>query len=63
MGVDVIKTMKEVGINIKFPVEDYAYRVAFIAKVYEEALAKYNMEIYEYQKGAKKGIKTLVKRV
>ena len=63
MGVDVIKTMKEVGITIKFPVEDYAYRVAFIAKVYEETLTKYNMEIYEYQKGVKKGIKTLVKRV
>ena len=63
MGVDVIKTMKEVGINIKFPVEDYAYRVAFIAKVYEEELKKYDMEIYEYPKGIKKGIKTLVKKM
>ncbi len=32
LGVDVVGTMKEVGIDLKFPVEDYAYRIAFLAK-------------------------------
>ena len=62
MGVDVINTMKEVGINIKFPVEDYAYRIAFAAKVYDEALEKYGFEINEEKTGPKKGMKTLVKK-
>ena len=62
MGVDVINTMKEVGINIKFPVEEYAYRIAFAAKVYKEALEKYNFEISEVLTGSKKGMKTLVRK-
>lgn len=62
MGVDVVNTMKEVGIEIKFPVEDYAYRIAFAAKVYEEALEKYGFEINEKTSGKKKGMKTLVKK-
>lgn len=63
MGVDVINTMKSVGINITFPVKDYAYRIAFIARVYKEALDKYNFSIYEETKGPKKGIKTLVRKI
>jgi len=63
MGVDVVNTMKEVGIEIKFPVEDYAYRIAFAAKVYNEALEKYGFDIYEEATGAKKGIKTLVRKI
>ena len=62
MGVHVINTMKEVGVDIKFPVIDYAYRVAFIAKVYEEALYKYGFQIYEVNKGLKKGMKYLIKK-
>ncbi len=62
MGVDVISTMKEVGIEIKFPVEEYAYRIAFIARVYKEALEKYNFAIHEETTKLKEGIKTLVKR-
>ncbi len=61
MGVDVINTMKEVGIDIKFPVEDYAYRVSFLAKIYDDALEKYGFEIHEENNGMKKGIKSLVK--
>ena len=63
MGVDVVNTMKEVGIEIKFPVEDYVYRIAFAAKVYAEALEKYGFEIYEESTGPKKGIKTLVRKI
>ena len=63
MGVDVINTMKEVGIEIKFPVEDYAYRIAFVAKVYEKALEKYGFEIYEETSRAKRGIKTLIRKI
>lgn len=59
MGVDVINTMKEVGVIIKFPVTDYAYRVTFVAKVYEDMLDKYGFKIYEEKTGSKKGIKTL----
>ena len=62
MGVDVISTMKEVGVEIKFPVEDYAYRVAFVAKVYYDVLEKYGFEIYEENSKLKKEIKTLVKK-
>jgi hypothetical protein len=62
MGVDVINTMKEVGINITFPVEDIAYRVAFLARTYRDALDKYDFMIHEEIKGPKKGIKTLVKK-
>ena len=63
MGVDVVNTMKEVGIEVRFPVVDYAYRIAFAAKVYAEALEKYGFEIYEEKKGPKKGIKTLVRKI
>lgn len=63
MGVDVINTVKNVGIEIKFPVQDYAYRIAFAAKVYEDALEKYGFEIYEEKNGAKKGMKTLVRKI
>ena len=62
MGVDVISTMKEVGIEIRFPVEEYAYRIAFAAKVYDEALKKYGFEIYEETSGTKRGIKTLIRK-
>ena len=48
MGVDVINTMKEVGVEIKFPVENYAYRIAFVAKVYYDALGKYNQFLTEH---------------
>lgn len=62
MGVDVINTMKEVGLEIKFPVIDYAYRVAFLAKVYRDALDKYGFTIHEVRNGPKKGLKTLIKK-
>lgn len=62
MGVDVISTIKEVGIEIKFPVEDYAYRIAFVAKVYYDALEKYGFHVYEENSRFKKGIKTLAKK-
>ena len=62
MGVDVIRTMKEVGVEIKFPVTEYAYRISFIAKVYEDALEKYGFEVYEAANGLKKGMKTLVRK-
>ena len=62
MGVDVINTMKEVGLEIKFPVKEFAYRVAFVAKVYYGALEKYGFEIYEENSKLKKRIKTLVKK-
>ena len=62
MGVDVINTMKQVGVNIKFPVEDYAYRIAFVANVYKEALEKYGFLVHEELSGPKKGMKTLVRR-
>ena len=60
MGVDVIGTMREVGVNITFPVKDYAYRVAFLARVYEEMLEKYGFQIHEETSKEKKGIKRLV---
>ena len=62
MGVDVVNTMKDVGIEIKFPVIEYAYRVAFIAKVYEEALERYGFEIYEETHKPKQGLRTLIKK-
>ena len=62
MGVDVINTMREVGIEIKFPIDSYAYRIAFVAKVYEYALEKYGFQIYEETNRLKKGIKKLVKK-
>ena len=59
MGVDVINTMREVGINIVFPPKKYAYRVAFVARVYEEALKRYGFYIHEEKDKLKKGVKTL----
>ncbi len=61
MGVEVVKTMEKVGIKIKFPVKEYAYRVAFVAKAYAEALEKYGFNIHEEKSKLKKGLKTLVK--
>ena len=61
MGVDVVGTMKEVGIEIKFPVEEIAYRVAFVAMVYPDALKQYGFEIHEESSKYKKGMKTLIK--
>ncbi len=58
MGVDVINTLKEVGVTISFPIEEYVYRVSFLAKTIEESLSKYNFEIYEDKN---KHIKTLKK--
>ena len=63
MGVDVINTMKEVGLEIKFPVEDYAFRIAFIARVFYDALDKYGFEIHEEVTGPKKGMRTLIKKI
>jgi hypothetical protein len=63
MGVDVVNTMKKVGVNITFPVEDYAYRVAFVAKVYYESLKKFGFEIYEEESKLKQGVKVLRKRM
>ena len=54
MGVQVIDTMKEVGIDIAFPVKEYTYRVAFLTRVYEDVLQKYGYEIYEEKSGVKK---------
>lgn len=62
MGVDVISTMKEAGVIIKFPVEEYAYRIAFVAKVYKDVLEKYNFYVKEETNKLKKGVKTLVKK-
>lgn len=62
MGVDVINTMKKVGVEITFPVKEYAYRVAFIAKVYEETLKKYGFEVKGEKDKRKKGMLTLVKK-
>ncbi len=62
MGVDVVNTMKKVGVEIKFPVEEYALRVAFLAKIYEGVLTKYGFEIKEEKCKQKKGILSLVKK-
>ena len=61
--MQVVDTMKEVGINITFPVEEYTYRVAFLTKVYEDALQKYGYEIYEEKRNPKKGMKTLIRKM
>lgn len=58
MGVDVINTLKKVGVIISFPIEEYVYRVSFLAKVINEGLNKYGFEVYE---DTKKKIKTLRK--
>ena len=62
MGVDVVNTMKEHGVIIKFPDEDYSYRISFVSRVYEEALEKYGYEIHEESNRLKRGMKTLVLR-
>ena len=60
MGVDVVNTMKNVGVDINFPVKDYAYRVSSLARVYEDLLEKYGFSIHEETNNLKKGIKTLI---
>jgi hypothetical protein len=60
MGVDVINTMKDAGLNLTFEEREYTYRVAFLAKVYQSALEKYGFEIYEETSGDKKGLKSLI---
>lgn len=62
MGVDVVNTMKRVGLYLTFPVEKYTYRIAFLARVLEGSLEKYNFEIYEEQAKLKKGCKILKKK-
>ena len=62
MGVDVVGTMANVGLDIKFPVDEFAYRVAFAAKVDEKALEKYEFMVYTDTSKEKKGMKTLVKK-
>ena len=63
MGVDVVSTMKDVGVEIKFPVKKEALRISFIAKVLHESLDKYGFKIYKETKSReKKGMKILVKR-
>ncbi len=61
MGVNVIKTMKDVGVELHFPVQDYAYRISFIARVYKEALEKYGFQIHEETNKYKKGVRVLRK--
>lgn len=63
MGVHVVDTMKEVGINIKFPPGDIVYRISFVAKLYQEALEKYGFEIHEETSKMKSGVKTLVRKM
>ena len=62
MGVDVVHTMQEVGIEIKFPPGEYVYRISFVAKPYLDAIKKYGFEIYEEKNPNKKGIKLLIKK-
>lgn len=63
MGVDVIGTMKRVGVEIIFPVKDFVYRISFAARVYEEALEKYGFQIHEESSKMKKGVKTLIRKI
>ncbi len=62
MGVDVVSTLKNAGLNISFPVKDYAYRVAFAAQTYYPMLEKYGFEIQEENRGPKRGMKLLVRK-
>ena len=62
MGVDVVGTMKEVGLYIKFPVKEIAYRVSFVARVLDGSLEKYGFDIYEETSKNKKGMKRLIKK-
>ena len=62
MGVDVIGTMRDVGLNLTFDDREFTYRIAFLAKVYQSALKKYGFEIHKYTSGDKKGLKTLIKK-
>ena len=62
MGVDVVNTMKEVGVYIKFPVEEIAYRVSFVARIIDGSLSKYGFDIYEETSKEKMGMKRLIKR-
>ena len=62
MGVQVVDTMKKVGLEIKFPVKEHAYRVAFAARVYEDVLEEYGFEVVEEKDKHKKGMLTLAKK-
>ena len=62
IALNVVNTMKEVGVEIKFPVEEYAYRVVFIAKVFEEVLEEYGFQVHEETNKRKEGVKTLIKK-
>ena len=62
MGVDVVGTMKEVGLEIKFPPGEIVYRVAFVARAYEDALREYGFEIHEETGKLKKGVRTLIRK-
>ena len=62
MGVDVVGTMKEVGIELKFPPGEIVYRIAFVAKAYEDVLEKYDFEVFEPKTDKKNGIRTLIKK-
>ena len=53
MGVHLVKTLEENGINLEFPVKDFSRRISLVAKVYEEALTKYGFYIKE-KEGTKK---------
>ena len=60
MGVDVIGTMRDAGLNLTFNDREFTYRIAFAAKVYYDALEKYGFEIYEDNSKLKKGFKRLI---
>ena len=60
MGVDVIGTMRNVGLKLTFPVEDIVYRVAFVAEANDVELEKCNYEICMEKSGLKKGMRSLV---
>lgn len=60
MGVDVVGTMKEVGLEIKLPPEEIVYRVSFVARAYEDVLREYGFEIYEEKSKLKKGVRKLI---
>lgn len=62
MGVQVQDTLRAVGLDISFPVTDYAYRIAFAAKLLDGALEKYGYSVYEEKGEYKKGLKMLVTR-
>ena len=54
MGVHLVRTLKENGVNLEFPVKDVSRRISCIAKAYEEAVIKYGFYVEK-----KDGVKTL----